>query len=179
MDRCPVDLECTPAHTVEDVTTSVRIPVLPAQSPAEPPAARNSGSDQGSFSIAEVSARSGLSADTLRYYERIGLIDPPARNTAGRRTYVREDLDWLGFLIKMRSTGLPLRALREYAALRRARTEAGAGRRKQILLEYPRDIRSRIAALEVCLETLDCKIDNYEQIERKLAAVSGGEAAAS
>lgn len=148
----------------------MRTPVLPSASPA----------DQGSFSIAEMSARSGLSADTLRYYERIGLIDPPARNTAGRRTYVREDLNWLDFLIKMRSTGLPLRALREYAALRRARTEASAGRRKQILLDFRRDIRSRIAALEVCLETLDGKIDNYEQIERKLAAaVSGGESAAS
>ena len=161
------------------MTTSAPASVLPADSPSDPAVARSSGSGQGSFSIAEVAARSGLSADTLRYYERIGLIDPPARNTAGRRAYVREDLDWLAFLIKMRSTGLPLRALREYAALRRARTEAGAGRRKQILLDYRRDIRSRIAALEVCLETLDGKIGNYEQVERKLAAVSGGEAAAS
>jgi DNA-binding transcriptional MerR regulator len=145
----------------------VRTPVLTPEPPAE------------RFTIAEVSACSGLSPDTLRYYERIGLIDPPARNTAGRRTYVREDLDWLAFLIKMRSTGLPLRALREYAALRRARTEAGAARRKQILLDYRRDIRSRMAELEACLETLDRKIGNYEQVERKLAAVSGGEPTAS
>ena len=130
------------------------------------------------FSIAEVAARCGLSPDTLRYYERIGLIDPPQRNTAGRRSYRTEDLDWLGFLIKMRDTGLPLRALREYAALRKVRTDASAARRKQILTEYRVDIQRRIDGLRSSLEALDYKIGNYEQVERNLAAVSPPESGA-
>ena len=128
--------------------------------------------DQPSLSIAEVAARSGMSPDTLRYYERIGLIDPPARNTAGRRAYRPEELDWLAFLTRMRDTGLPLRALREYAALRRVRGEATAARRKQILVEYRCDIARRISELQASLDTLDYKIGNYDQVERKLAAVS-------
>jgi DNA-binding transcriptional MerR regulator len=128
--------------------------------------------DQPSLSIAEVAARSGLSADTLRYYERIGLIDPPARTSAGRRAYQPEELDWLAFLTRMRHTGLPLRALREYAALRRVRTDVTAARRKQILVEYRCDIARRINELQTSLDVLDYKIGNYDQVERKLAAVS-------
>jgi DNA-binding transcriptional MerR regulator len=128
--------------------------------------------DQPSLSIAEVAARSGMSPDTLRYYERIGLIDPPARNTAGRRAYRPEELDWLAFLTRMRDTGLPLRALREYAALRRVRNEATAARRKQILVEYRCDIARRMSELQASLDMVDRKIGNYEQVENRLAAVS-------
>jgi DNA-binding transcriptional MerR regulator len=145
------------------VTTSVR-------SSAPTPEA-----GQPRYTIAEVAARSGMSADTLRYYERIGLIDPPARNSAGRRAYRPEDLDWLGFLNRMRDTGIPLRALREYAALRRVRTESTTARRKQILVEYRRDVQRRMAQLQSSLDALDYKIGNYEQVERKLAAVSPAE----
>jgi DNA-binding transcriptional MerR regulator len=136
------------------------------------PLAPASGTGQPSYTIAEVAARSGMSADTLRYYERIGLIDPPARNSAGRRAYRPEELDWLGFLNRMRDTGIPLRALREYAALRRVRTETTTARRKQILVEYRRDVERRMAQLQTSLDALDYKISNYEQVERKLAAVS-------
>jgi len=145
------------------VTTTVR------------PSAPTPGTGQSTFTIAEVAARSGMSADTLRYYERIGLIDPPARNSAGRRAYRPEDLDWLDFLNRMRDTGIPLRALREYAALRRVRTEATTARRKQILVEYRRDVERRMARLQTSLDALDYKISNYELVERKLAAVSPAE----
>ena len=155
----------------------MRAPVLPAEPAKGLPADPSAEPEPGSFSIAEVSARSGLSPDTLRYYERIALIDPPARNSAGRRAYVHEDLVWLRFLICMRDTGLPLRALREYAALRKLSTEASAARRKQILIEYRRDIRNRMVELDTCLATLDYKIGNYEQLERKLAAMSGAQPA--
>jgi DNA-binding transcriptional MerR regulator len=136
------------------------------------PSAATPGTGQPSFTIAEVAARSGMSADTLRYYERIGLIDPPARNSAGRRAYRPEDLDWLGFLNRMRDTGIPLRALCEYAALRRVRTESTTARRKQILVEYRRDVERRMAQLQSSLDALDYKISNYELVERRLAAVS-------
>ncbi len=129
-------------------------------------------SEQHGITIAEASARSGLTIDTLRYYERIGLIDPPARDSAGRRSYHEPDLDWLAFLLRMRTTGMPIKALREYAGLRRLSTEASAVRRKQILLDHRRNIQSRMADLSACLEVLEYKISNYEQIERTLAATS-------
>jgi len=120
-----------------------------------------------SYSIAEAARRSGLSIDTLRYYERIKLLDPPARDTAGRRAYSDEDLAWLAFLTKLRLTGMPIKSMREYASLRR-HGEASAGRRKAILVEQRASVAERIAELRTCLEILDYKIDHYEQIERKV-----------
>jgi len=138
-----LDLECGPASTVEDVT----------------------------YAIAEAAHRSGLSIDTLRYYERIQLIDPPARDSGGRRVYTDEDLGWLEFLTKLRMTGMPIRMMREYARLRH-QGNASAPRRKQILVEQRAEVLDRIAELNTCLEILNYKIANYEQCERDLDAKS-------
>jgi len=119
-----------------------------------------------SYSIAEAARRSGLSIDTLRYYERIKLLDPPARDTAGRRAYSDEDLSWLGFLTKLRTTGMPIKMMREYASLRRHGT-ASAGRRKAILAEQRRSVAARITELQSCMDILDYKITHYDQIELK------------
>jgi DNA-binding transcriptional MerR regulator len=119
-----------------------------------------------SYSIAEAARRSGLSIDTLRYYERIKLLDPPARDTAGRRAYSDEDLGWLEFLTKLRMTGMPIKMMREYASLRHRGT-ASAGRRKAILVEQRVAVASRIAELQSCLDVLDYKITHYAQIEHK------------
>lgn len=137
------DLECTPASTVGGVT----------------------------YSIAQAADRSGLSIDTLRYYERIGLVDPPARDSGGRRSYSDEDLGWLEFLTKLRTTGMPIRLMREYARLRR-RGPASTSRRKQILVEQRSSVCERIAELQSCLSVLDYKITNYEQIECDMAATT-------
>lgn len=116
---------------------------------------------------------SGLSIDTLRYYERIELIDPPARDSGGRRAYSEEDLAWLGFLTKLRTTGMPIRLMREYAKLRHQGL-ASSSRRKQILVEHRTDVLARIADLHACLEVLNYKISHYEQCERDLAAATAG-----
>ncbi len=121
-----------------------------------------------SYSIAEAARRSGLSIDTLRYYERIKLVDPPARDTAGRRAYSDEDLAWLGFLTKLRLTGMPIKSMREYASLRRLGA-ASAGRRKAILVEQRASVAERIAELRTCLDILDYKITNYAQLEQRLS----------
>ncbi|SHG49348.1 MerR family transcriptional regulator [Streptoalloteichus hindustanus] len=118
------------------------------------------------YSIAQAAERTGLSVDTLRYYERIGLVEPPARDSGGRRVYSDADLTWLDFLTKLRLTGMPIRMMREYAQLRH-RGEATAGRRKQLLVEHRADVRARIAELQACLEILDYKIDNYDLILRR------------
>ncbi|HEY3710389.1 MAG TPA: MerR family transcriptional regulator [Amycolatopsis sp.] len=119
-----------------------------------------------SYSIAEAARRSGLSIDTLRYYERIKLLDPPARDGAGRRAYSDDDLNWLGFLTKLRLTGMPIKSMREYASLRRHGV-ASAGRRKAILVEQRQSVADRIAELQGCLDILDYKISHYDQIDRK------------
>ncbi|AOS65587.1 transcriptional regulator, MerR family [Actinoalloteichus hymeniacidonis] len=130
-------LECTPALTVTGV----------------------------SYSIAQAAAHSGLSIDTLRYYERIGLVDPPARDTAGRRAYSDDDFRWLTFLTRLRTTGMPIRLMREYARLRHGGT-ATAARRRQILADHRRDVGARIEELRACAAALDFKIENYERITR-------------
>jgi DNA-binding transcriptional MerR regulator len=117
------------------------------------------------YAIAEAAHRSGLSIDTLRYYERIQLIEPPARDSGGRRAYNDDDLVWLEFLTKLRMTGMPIRMMREYAKLRHQGV-ASAGRRKQILVEQRTEVLSRIAELNSCLEVLNYKIANYENCER-------------
>src|SRR6266508_4063295 len=65
-----------------------------------------------SYTIAEVAGRSGLSADTLRYYEKIGLIEPPTRDPSGHRSYTEDDVAWVTFLLRLRSTGMPIRLMR-------------------------------------------------------------------
>lgn len=119
------------------------------------------------YAIAEAAHRSGLSIDTLRYYERIGLIDPPARDSGGRRVYTDEDLGWLEFLTRLRTTGMPIRMMREYAKLRHQGVTS-AGRRKQILVEQRAEVLDRIAELNACLDVLNHKIANYEQCELSL-----------
>ncbi len=121
------------------------------------------------YAIAEAAQLTGLSIDTLRYYERIELIDPPARDSGGRRAYSEEDLAWLGFLTKLRTTGMPIRLMREYAKLRHQGL-ASSSRRKKILIEHRSDVLARIADLQACLEVLNWKISHYEQCERDLAA---------
>jgi DNA-binding transcriptional MerR regulator len=123
------------------------------------------------YSIAQAADRSGLSIDTLRYYERIGLVEPPARDSGGRRNYSEADLGWLVFLTRLRTTGMPIRLMREYAQLRH-RGVGTTARRRQILVEHRADVRERIAELQSCLTVLDYKIDNYTEIERKLPGVS-------
>lgn len=117
------------------------------------------------YSIAQAATRSGLSIDTLRYYERIGLVEPPARDAGGRRTYTDEDLGWLYFLTRLRTTGMPIRMMREYAQLRHL-GDGTSARRRQILVEHRAEVRERITELQSCVEVLDYKIQNYEQIER-------------
>ncbi|MGH3494178.1 MAG: MerR family transcriptional regulator [Sciscionella sp.] len=120
-----------------------------------------------SYSIADAARRSGLSIDTLRYYERIGLIDPPERDVAGRRRYSDPDLGWLEFLTKLRTTGMPIRMMRQYAQLRR-QGPASAALRRQILVAHRGDVLARIAELQGCVDVLDFKITNYEQLEARM-----------
>lgn len=122
-----------------------------------------------SSSIGQVAEVLGVSVDTLRYYERIGLADPPGRDTAGRRRYDDADLTWLQFLLRMRTTGMPIQLMQRYAALRR-QGPATSAERRHILQQHRADVVARIAALTDCLTVVDHKIANYTLIEAGVGA---------
>jgi len=111
--------------------------------------------------IAEVSERFGISSDTLRYYERIGLIRPVHRNESGMRDYNELDLRRVDFIKCMRSAGLPIEVLIEYVGL----VQQGDGTietRKEILKEQRELLAARMQEMQKTLDILDHKIDVYE-----------------
>jgi DNA-binding transcriptional MerR regulator len=114
------------------------------------------------MTIAEVSEKYDITHDTLRYYERIGLIPPVNRNKSGIRDFTEEDLRWVEFIKCMRSAGLPIEALMEYVKLYQQGDET-IGARKNILMEQRRQLVKRMEDMKETLERLDIKISRYEQ----------------
>ncbi|MGH9136543.1 MAG: MerR family transcriptional regulator [Acidimicrobiales bacterium] len=112
------------------------------------------------LSIAEAAESAGVSAHTLRYYERIGLLEPVERDGGGRRSYSDDDLARVTFLTKMRATGMPIRDLQRYVELVRSGQHT-SGERRALLEAHRERIRDQLAYLETCLEMLDLKIDLY------------------
>jgi MerR family transcriptional regulator, aldehyde-responsive regulator len=111
--------------------------------------------------IAEVSERYGLSLDTLRYYERIGLIPPVNRNESGIRDYNELDLRRVEFIKCMRSAGLPVEILIDYVALVQKGDKTIAAR-KEILIEQRKLLVDRMNEMQKTLDILDHKIEVYE-----------------
>lgn len=118
------------------------------------------------ITIQEASRKSGLSAHTLRYYERIGLIHEVDRSPNGHRSYAAPDLNWLDFLTKLRATGMPIAAMCRYAELRRQGSESFAERRR-LLQAHRERVKAQIAQLTGDLAVLDHKIDFYTAQENK------------
>jgi DNA-binding transcriptional MerR regulator len=119
--------------------------------------------DTGTRSIAETAELTGLTAHTLRYYERIGLLDPVDRGQDGRRRFRDADLAWLGFLTRLRVTGMPIRDMKEFAELRRA-GDVTASARLELLSRHRDTVRRRITELSDCLDALDSKMDHYRTL---------------
>lgn len=114
------------------------------------------------MTIAETAKKYGLTTDTLRYYERIGLIPAVNRSSGGIRDYTDADCRWVEFIKCMRSAGLPVEILIEYVALFKQGDETAAAR-KELLTEQRRALAERIEEMQRTLERLDYKIANYEQ----------------
>ena len=115
--------------------------------------------------IAEVSRKYDISADTLRYYERVGLIPAVHRRDNGIRDYDEGDLNWIEFIKCMRSAGIQVEALIEYVALYQQGDETNEAR-KEILVEQRAQLMQRMADMESTLERLNYKIDNYDRVMR-------------
>lgn len=128
--------------------------------PAHP---RPEGQDR--YTISEVAAFTGLSAHTLRWYERIGLMSHVDRSHTGQRRFTNADLDWLAFVGKLRLTGMPVADMVRYAELLRE-GEHTFEERKELLEATRRDVRTRIAELHDTLAVLDYKIEFYAGAQR-------------
>lgn len=116
--------------------------------------------------IAEVVDKFGISADTLRYYERVGLLRPVHRTKSGIRDYSDEDCSRISFVKCMRGAGVSIEALVEYMRLMDQGDETLAAR-KAILVEQREAAREQIARIQAGLDRLDYKIANYDELIAK------------
>ncbi|MFI8187710.1 MerR family transcriptional regulator [Streptomyces sp. NPDC085946] len=128
---------------------------------------RPDGQDQ--YTISEVAALTGLSAHTLRWYERIGLMPHIDRSHTGQRRYTNRDLDWLDLVGKLRLTGMPVADMVRYAELVREGDHT-YGERFDLLKATREDVLARIAELQGTLAVLDRKITFYADAGRALAS---------
>jgi DNA-binding transcriptional MerR regulator len=113
------------------------------------------------MTIAEVAKKYGLTADTLRYYERAGLLPDVRRTPGGVRDYSEEDCRWVEYIKCMRSAGISVETLVEYVKLFHQGVETIEARKK-LLLEQREQIIARINELNDVLTKLDWKLDGYE-----------------
>lgn len=115
------------------------------------------------LTIQEVSEATGLSAHTLRYYERIGLIHPIEREDNTRRLYTEEDIGWIDFLLKLRATGMSIKEMQRYAELQRQGDET-LPQRVEMLKSLRRNVEARMSELDEHLKLICYKIEIYGQI---------------
>ncbi len=117
---------------------------------------------EGTLTISEAARESGLSAYTLRYWERAGLLEPVSRNGSGHRRYAEEDLERIRFLTKLRATGMPIRQVRRYSELLNGGDETNEER--LALLEAHREaVQARLEETAGHLDLIDWKIDLYRE----------------
>ena len=116
---------------------------------------------QEGLTIAEAARRTGVSAHTLRYYERAGLVITPVdRTLGGSRRYRAEDLKWIKICTTLRATGMPIKEIRRYAEL----VAAGPGNEKErlaLMEEHRAVVLDRLAEVQENLKVIDYKIDVY------------------
>lgn len=117
------------------------------------------------MTIAQVSEKYQITADTLRYYEKIGLIPPVHRNKNGVRDYTEEDCRWVEFIKCMRSAGLQIDALVAYVKLFKEGDKT-AEDRLQILLEQRSKLVERMQEMQQALTRLDNKIERYDILQK-------------
>ena len=117
------------------------------------------------MNIKEVCEVTGLSADTIRYYERIGLVPKIARKSSGVRDFAENDIAILEFVRCFRSAGMSIERLIEYMGLVQA-GDSTVEARINLLKEEQEELRSRLVEIQEALDRLDYKIENYQTILR-------------
>ncbi|MFZ3117388.1 MAG: MerR family transcriptional regulator [Variovorax sp.] len=117
------------------------------------------------LTIDEVARRTGLTAHTLRYYERIGLIAPVLRAPGGQRRYASADLDWIEFLLRLRDTRMPVARMQVFARLR-AEGDATVPQRRALLEAHLAEVNASLRAMQQAVSVLDTKITVYRAAEQ-------------
>ncbi len=118
------------------------------------------------MTIAEVSKKYDLTQDTIRYYERIGLIPRVPRTKSGVRDFDEESCKWLGFAKCMRNAGLPIEVLIKYINLSKEGDKT-LEQRKQLLIEQRQKLIEKQENIKETISRLDYKIENYDKIGKK------------
>ncbi len=121
------------------------------------------------LTIQQVAEATGLSIDTLRYYERIGLIEQVARAQNGHRRYTERDIAWIHLLICLRSTGMPLAQMVRFAQLRREGA-ATTTERREMLEQHQLLLEQRMQELEQHMAALQAKIARMKELEERQEA---------
>ena len=114
------------------------------------------------LTVAEAAREAGVSAHTLRYYERAGLLAQVGRNGSGHRRFTAEDVEWVVMITRLRATGMPIRAIREYAELVRA-GEGNEHERLALLEAHRKRVLEQLADIRRNLELVDYKIGLYRE----------------
>lgn len=123
------------------------------------------------LTIDEVAKRTGLTAHTLRYYERVGLIAPIGRASGGQRRYVASDMAWIEFLLRLRTTHMPIGKMQAFAKLRGV-GGATVPDRRRMLEEHLTEVLSEIEVMRRSADALQAKIEYYRSVEQSLALES-------
>jgi DNA-binding transcriptional MerR regulator len=126
------------------------------------------------MTIAEVCKMFNMPPDTLRYYEKVGLIPKVGRTTGGIRNYSETDINWVAFIKCMRGAGVAVESLVRYVKLF-SEGDNTTAERKQILCDERNRIAAKVAELTATLDRLNAKIERYEKdvvpVEKELAAM--------
>ncbi len=126
------------------------------------------------LTIDEVAKHTGLTAYTLRYYERIGLISPISRAPGGQRRYAASDMAWIEFLLRLRTTHMPIGKMQVFATLRGA-GDATVPDRRKMLEAHLTEVLAEIEAMHQSADALKAKIAYYRALEQSLASGSPSE----
>lgn len=115
------------------------------------------------MNIKQFSELTQVSAYTLRYYEKIGLLKQVSRSANGHRSFSAKDVDWVGFIKRLKDMGMELKKIQQYADLRE-QGESTSGQRKQLLVEHVLVVEKRIKVEVSNLEKIKQKIQYYNEI---------------
>ncbi|SFD75414.1 DNA-binding transcriptional regulator, MerR family [Paenibacillus catalpae] len=114
------------------------------------------------YTIADIAEQTGLSPDTLRYYEKIGLIQPPERGYSGQRKYSTVDLGKIVFVTHLRNTRMPLKKVQEYIDAYNQQDEQQC---YALLDEHRRLVEAEIAEWTATLDLLKYKLEHFQEIK--------------
>lgn len=112
------------------------------------------------LSIGDVSERTGLSVDTLRFYEREGLLPRAPRSASGRRIFTADDIEWISVCQRLRASGMPIPDIAKYAELVR-NGPGNEPQRLEILQRHEVNVRAEMATLHKALDLIELKVDAY------------------